>query len=129
MKLNFDALEVEIEKLQLKPGDILAVKVFPELPHGARADRMGEDIKAMLPEGAQVMLHGANEVEISVKPGDTIPLTDERVKGYLDGCITSWRKTRETSREYKNNMGVQVADCYIDAFQSVRTSLFGELLD
>jgi len=60
----------------------------------------------------------------------TVPFTEEDVKAYLDECIVYWRKTRnkkikkvpEDMEEFK--MSVH----YIDAFQSVRTSLFGELL-
>ena len=43
------------------------------------------------------------------------------VKNYLDACIEYWREQRV--------LGTQPAAVfYIDAFQSVRISLFGELL-
>ena len=45
----------------------------------------------------------------------------ESVLQYLDECITFWR----TQRDNKN---CKYAKYYIDAFQSVRNSLFGELL-
>lgn len=44
---------------------------------------------------------------------------------YLDGAIRVWRATRDgaaTDAERK------MAECYIDAFQSCRISLLGELL-
>lgn len=40
---------------------------------------------------------------------------------YLDGCIAFWRNKRD-------NENCEYAKYYIDAFQSVRKSLFGELL-
>ncbi len=54
----------------------------------------------------------------------TIPFTKESVKKYLDECIVFWRTKRESS-------GKQTAkydECYIDAYQSVRASLFDETL-
>jgi hypothetical protein len=52
---------------------------------------------------------------------DTIAFTEEAVTAYLDAAIAAWRKRREE--------GDGVAVHYVDAFQSVRTSLFGEALD
>lgn len=48
---------------------------------------------------------------------DKIELTEEAVKAYLDKAIRQWRKSDEYYAIY-----------YVDAFQSVRTSLFGLLL-
>lgn len=45
----------------------------------------------------------------------------ESVLQYLDKCITFWRAQRD-------NNSCEYAKYYIDAFQSVRKSLFGELL-
>ena len=53
--------------------------------------------------------------------GDTVPFTEEAVKAYLDGAIRRWRKLRDQSYN-------PAAVYYIDAFQSVRSSLFDELL-
>jgi len=50
-----------------------------------------------------------------------VPFNKESVKAYLDKCIIHWRKERD---QYNN----QIASFYIDAFQSVRISIFGELL-
>lgn len=50
----------------------------------------------------------------------TIPFKKKEIKGYLDRCISFWRKKREE--------GDPMALYYIDAFQSVRTTLFGETL-
>ena len=47
-----------------------------------------------------------------------IPFTKEDVKAYLDRCIVYWRDKDPQWSEY-----------YVDAFQSVRMTLFGETLD
>ena len=47
----------------------------------------------------------------------TVPLEREAVREYLDSCIRYWRDYPSPHARY-----------YIDAFQSVRTSLFGETL-
>lgn len=43
----------------------------------------------------------------------------EEIKKYLDKSIIYWRNKRDV----ENN---QIAKYYIDAFQSVRTSIFGK---
>jgi hypothetical protein len=48
----------------------------------------------------------------------TINFTEEGVKTYLDRTIEHWRKCAPT----------QMQKHYVDAFQSMRVSLFGELL-
>ena len=55
---------------------------------------------------------------------NTVPFEKEEIKGYLDRCIRKWRKIKAD----KELDSVAMAECYIDAFQSVRISLFGELL-
>lgn len=71
-----------------------------------------------------------------------IPLNDIEIKEYLDNAITKWRKQKKDSEDAMKNIlntewsgmsgqckeEILVASCYIDAFQSVRVSLFGELL-
>lgn len=52
---------------------------------------------------------------------DTIKFNPDKVKRYLDSCINFWRKERDEE-------GSLIAKYYIDAYQSVRNSLFGELL-
>lgn len=49
-----------------------------------------------------------------------VEFTPEAVKKYLDECICFWR--------IKHLEGDEGAKYYIDAFQSIRVSLFGELL-
>ncbi|GAG30978.1 unnamed protein product [marine sediment metagenome] len=48
---------------------------------------------------------------------NTVEFTKEDVKEYLDNAISYWRGSRESYSTY-----------YVDAYQSVRMSLFGELL-
>lgn len=50
----------------------------------------------------------------------TVEFTEKEVKKYLDDCIRFWRDKRKE--------GNKMAMYYVDAFQSVRSSLFGELL-
>ena len=50
---------------------------------------------------------------------DTVPFTEKDVKEYLDKVITHWRMC---------DAPPGMASHYVDAFQSVRMSLFGELL-
>jgi len=52
---------------------------------------------------------------------EKIPFNEKNVKEYLDSRIRYWRKERDVNSS-------DFAIYYIDAFQSVRTSLFGELL-
>jgi len=67
-----------------------------------------------------------NHIKLSFdkeKKAEGIGFTKKEVKEYLDGCIRYWRKQRDEKGKYS-----EIAVYYIDAFQSVRTSLFGELL-
>jgi len=51
-----------------------------------------------------------------------INFTEKDVMKYLDGCIDHWRNIKETGNNYEKEIAVY----YVDAFQTVRTSLFGE---
>jgi 3-hydroxy-3-methylglutaryl CoA synthase len=55
-----------------------------------------------------------------------IPFTEEDVKKHLDDLIDFWRdkKSKEVFMEE-----ISIAECYIDAYQSIRKNLFGELKD
>ena len=48
----------------------------------------------------------------------SVSLTEKDIKSYLDDCIDYWREQRKKDNE--------IARYYIDAFQSVRISLFDE---
>lgn len=52
----------------------------------------------------------------------TIPFTKEEVKKYLDKCIRFWRERRDVEKDV-------LASYYVDAYQSVRISVFGKLLE
>jgi hypothetical protein len=59
---------------------------------------------------------------------DTVAFMTEAVMAYLDAAIDSWRVKREAARQTPDAEKPYVqATHYIDAFQSVRVSLFGEL--
>jgi len=47
------------------------------------------------------------------------------VRAYLDRLIVHWRGRRENAKDDDKKL---MAICYIDAYQSVRISIFGELL-
>lgn len=55
---------------------------------------------------------------------DKIPLEEQAVAEYLDDAIRSWRRRKQDAAGEDR----LVAECYIDAFQSVRTSLLGSTL-
>ena len=59
------------------------------------------------------------------EPYKEIQMNSEEINKYLDNVITLWRKRKE---EYKDEDEIFMSRCYIDAYQSVRISLFGELL-
>jgi len=54
---------------------------------------------------------------------DVVAFTEKDVKDYLDKCIRYWRGVKKKGGPKK-----EMAAYYIDAFQSVRISLFGECL-
>ena len=67
---------------------------------------------------------------------ELINFNEKEVKEYLDKCIIFWRNKKYRARTKNNNKSSfkslesieeLKASCYIDAFQSVRISLFGEL--
>ena len=57
---------------------------------------------------------------MAIGDGEVVEFTKEAVKAYLDAAIRYWRK-----QEDEDLLGKQF---YVDAFQSVRVSLFDELL-
>lgn len=62
---------------------------------------------------------GGNELRRT----SAVPFTQEAVRKYLDICIVSWREKRDSGGE-----DTKMAGYYVDAYQSVRVSLFGEVL-
>lgn len=63
---------------------------------------------------------------------NTVPFNKDAVKEYLDDCIRYWRTKGEEVEMETSHPCLQCeklnAICYVDAFQSVRISLFGKLL-
>lgn len=49
----------------------------------------------------------------------------EELQEYLDEAIRSWRRRKGKA---KSDEDMLIARCYIDAFQSVRVSVFGSTL-
>jgi hypothetical protein len=65
------------------------------------------------------------QINKGLKKSLTIPFTKKAVREYLDKSITYWRDRRDSSR---SEVDTEISTNYVDAFQSVRNSLFGELL-
>lgn len=65
------------------------------------------------------------QINKGLKKSSTIPFTKKAVRDYLDKSITYWRARRDSSR---SEVDTEISTNYVDAFQSVRNSLFGELL-
>ena len=62
---------------------------------------------------------------------ETIQFTKEHVMAYLDKCILYWRneKYKHAGMDAPEKLEIfHMARCYLDAYQSVRESLFGEVL-
>ena len=55
---------------------------------------------------------------------NVIKFAEKNVKDYLDSCIVIWRDKRDNMKNSKEDRLMAVY--YIDAYQSVRMSLFNE---
>ena len=53
-----------------------------------------------------------------------LTMTEAEILTYLDECIVKWRNIRDNPADELTLFG----EYYVDAFQSVRSSLFGEVL-
>lgn len=59
----------------------------------------------------------------------TVEFTEEAIQDYLDNAIRAWRTQRDRAHGPEGDTAQRImAEHYVDAFQSVRTSLFGETL-
>jgi len=86
------------------------------------------EITGRLPVTAstQTAEHLTEPISDEVESAGRIPFTDNAVMDYLDGAIKAWRIKRDN---HANNLVDRaMAEHYVDAYQSVRTSLFGETL-
>lgn len=54
-----------------------------------------------------------------------VPFTEQDVKAHIDRSIRFWRRQRDSDKDQRVR---QIARYYVDAYQSMRVSLFGELL-
>lgn len=64
------------------------------------------------------------------EPDERLPFEEDAVRDHLDACIRLWRERRD---EAEANPGaseedVALTEHYVDAYQSMRTSIFGEVL-
>jgi hypothetical protein len=57
---------------------------------------------------------------------EKVVFTEAAVQDYLDTAIRTWRaKRKEAAGDERRDL---IAACYVDAFQSVRSSIFGSTL-
>jgi hypothetical protein len=55
-----------------------------------------------------------------------LEFSKESILQYLDKCIDFWREQKKLHQSKRvSNLTTNETVCYIDAFQSVRTSIFG----
>jgi hypothetical protein len=59
---------------------------------------------------------------------DTIPFTPDAVLKHIDGCIRACRVNRDEAARTGDTHGAHTWACYVDAYQSIRCSLFGSTL-
>jgi hypothetical protein len=50
---------------------------------------------------------------------------EEKLKSFLDNSIRYWRKKKQEAGTPNEHL---TASCYVDAYQSVRVSMFNEVL-
>ena len=92
------------------------------------AQDLADEIVGRLPATASPSTaeHLTEPISDEVESAGRIPFTDNAVMDYLDASIRAWRVKRDNTA---NNLGDRaMAEHYVDAYQSVRTSLFGETL-
>lgn len=59
---------------------------------------------------------------------ETIKFEKGSIKSHLDSMIRFWRDVRDRAKAEQKFMKGFTASCYIDAYQSMRKSIFNELL-
>ena len=109
-RLQTMGLEAEVERLRAALATVIEKfdAVVPDLHYELRED---------LIDDARAALAAVSAEKEDDTTAQTVPLEREAVREYLDSCIRYWRDYPSPHAQY-----------YIDAFQSVRTSLFGETL-
>ena len=69
------------------------------------------------------------EKGFAIFPEETVEFTKEAIGEYIDDAIRAWRLKRDSGIKTPFDAEQShIASHYVDAYQSVRTSLFGELL-
>ncbi len=87
-----------------------------------------EDAETLLTVGALLEYVNDNHTlgsEPAPAKGVTVPFDQASVLAHLDSAIKDWRVKRDGT---DNSDAKTLATHYVDAYQSVRISLFGELL-
>ncbi len=110
-------------------ADSLAViEILMEIEETFGMDITDGDAENLLTVGALLEYVNDNHKlgsEPTPAKGVTVPFDEVSIMGYLDSAIKDWRVKRDGT---DNSDAKTLATHYVDAYQSVRVSLFGELL-
>lgn len=96
-----------------------------------RADRALGELRQVVTADGKYVPSGAAPVPVEApsavadRASSLVPLDRESIQGYLDTAIASWRHQRDSSTDEGDRAQ---AVYYVDAFQSVRSSLLGDVL-
>jgi hypothetical protein len=96
---NYEITKLEISKLELKDGDVLAIKILGSAPASmADIQKIKSYIKAMLPN-IQALVYSECEVELSIVSGTKTVNQIRRENGFapIQGSNV-YSKTRPTKR-------------------------------
>ena len=110
----------------LGADSLAVVEILMEIEETFDMNITDGDAETLLTVGALLEYVNDNHT-LGSKPakGVTVPFDQTSVLAYLDSAIKDWRKKRGGT---SNPDVILLAMHYIDAYQSVRISLFGELL-
>ena len=99
MSNDYEITKLEIAKLELKDGDVLAIKILGSRPASmADIEKIKSYIKAMLPN-IQALVYSESQIELSIVSGSKTINQMRRENGFapLQGGIV-YSKTRPTKR-------------------------------
>lgn len=75
MSKEYEIAKLEVTKLELKDGDILAVKLNGH-PRMEEIEHVKSYLKKMLPSGVSALVFGSDDVELQIVTRPTMPAPD-----------------------------------------------------
>lgn len=71
MNDDYEVTKLEVAKLELKEGDILAVRILHRSPSDDDIARVEKHLRSILPAGVKSIIYNADYIELSIvsKPG------------------------------------------------------------